>query len=77
MFTAVITATDPGNDMPRVTPLESPTQITDPVCGMTVDIEQAFSKIEHSGKAYYFCSESCFTRFVAEPEMYASLRVDD
>ena len=57
-------------------PLEPPMQVTDPVCGMTVDVERAFTKVEHSGRTYHFCSESCFTRFVAEPEKYASLRMD-
>jgi uncharacterized protein len=38
---------------------------TDPVCGMKVDKERA-RRIEHDGRTYYFCSEHCMGRFLAE-----------
>jgi uncharacterized membrane protein YraQ (UPF0718 family)/YHS domain-containing protein len=38
---------------------------TDPVCGMKVDRERAL-RLEHDGKTYYFCSEHCMNRFLAE-----------
>ncbi|MCF7797696.1 MAG: heavy metal translocating P-type ATPase [Lentisphaeria bacterium] len=45
-------------------------QATDPVCGMTVDQEEAFSTVFKS-TTYYFCSEHCLHKFQAEPEKYA------
>ena len=53
-------------------PKEPPMKVTDPVCGMTLDAEQAVAKVEHAGKTYHFCSEACHKRFVAEPGKYAS-----
>ncbi|MDT0619824.1 MAG: heavy metal translocating P-type ATPase [Salinisphaeraceae bacterium] len=41
---------------------------TDPVCGMTVDPEQALSH-EHAGETYHFCSARCRDKFAADPEM--------
>lgn len=43
----------------------------DPVCGMEVDEKKANSKIENDGKTYYFCSETCQSKFKAEPARYA------
>jgi P-type Cu+ transporter len=42
----------------------------DPICGMTVDPAKAAAKIEHSGKAYYFCSHSCAKRFDQAPREF-------
>lgn len=44
------------------------TQITatDPVCGMTVNPSDSLSS-QHEGKAYYFCSAGCQTKFEADP----------
>lgn len=44
-------------------------QAKDPVCGMMVDVSKAVSQI-HNGTTYYFCSESCKEKFVAEPIRY-------
>jgi Cu+-exporting ATPase len=44
---------------------------TDPVCGMTVDIESAASA-SHRGETYYFCREGCRDKFLADPEHYLS-----
>jgi Cu+-exporting ATPase len=44
----------------------------DPVCGMTVDPATAAGKVEHAGTAYYFCSDHCRTRFLAEPSRYVA-----
>jgi len=59
----------------------------DPVCGMTVDPAKARGgSAEHAGTTYYFCSEGCRKKFVADPEgvlkagpkgMYAETRADD
>ena len=34
----------------------------DPVCGMRIDSEEAAGTIEHGGKTYYFCSQTCYRR---------------
>ncbi|MAA73241.1 MAG: copper-translocating P-type ATPase [Salinisphaeraceae bacterium] len=39
----------------------------DPVCGMTVDPEQALSHA-HAGETYHFCSTRCRDKFAADPE---------
>jgi YHS domain-containing protein len=41
--------------------------VTDPVCGMRIDAEDAAATVEHDGKTYYFCSETCRDVFVADP----------
>src|SRR5438128_2568323 len=41
----------------------------DPVCEMTVDPRTARSA-EYDGKTYYFCSEGCRTKFLADPAKY-------
>ena len=44
--------------------------VKDPVCGMTVDPHTASHRAEHAGKAYYFCSAGCRSKFIAEPIRY-------
>ncbi|MGO2632887.1 MAG: HAD-IC family P-type ATPase, partial [Galactobacter sp.] len=44
--------------------------VTDPVCGMTLDPAQAAASEDVNGQTYYFCSESCHTKFLAQPERY-------
>ncbi|RUU45884.1 heavy metal translocating P-type ATPase [Mesorhizobium sp. M6A.T.Ce.TU.002.03.1.1] len=44
--------------------------IRDPVCGMTVDPAAGKPTAEHGGHRYHFCSESCRSKFAAEPEKY-------
>jgi P-type Cu+ transporter len=44
---------------------------TDPVCGMRVDTEDAPATAEYDGKTYYFCSQACHDRFVADPASFA------
>ena len=46
------------------------TEVLDPVCGMTITPESAVGHVEHRGKTYYFCNESCLERFRAEPEAF-------
>ncbi|BDG06104.1 efflux RND transporter periplasmic adaptor subunit [Anaeromyxobacter oryzae] len=48
---------------------------TDPVCGMEVDEARARAAgnvVEHDGKRWSFCSETCRTRFQATPERWAT-----
>jgi Cu+-exporting ATPase len=44
--------------------------LKDPVCGMTVT-EQSRHTLEHEGRAYYFCSAGCKTKFAGDPAKYA------
>jgi Cu+-exporting ATPase len=43
------------------------TLVNDPVCGMDVDPRTAKHRAEHEGHPYYFCSDGCRTKFVANP----------
>jgi len=45
----------------------------DPVCGMTVDLEQARAKglvREYGGREYGFCGKGCFLEFGDDPEAF-------
>jgi Cu+-exporting ATPase len=45
----------------------------DPVCGMTVDVEQARTKglvSTHEGREYVFCGKGCFLEFGDDPETF-------
>ena len=43
----------------------------DPVCGMSVDPGQGYSKI-HQGREYRFCSRKCLDKFDADPQQFVS-----
>jgi Cu2+-exporting ATPase len=45
---------------------------TDPVCGMPVEPEKAYSKVEHEGYVIYFCSGNCEEQFKRNPKEYLS-----
>ena len=45
--------------------------VTDPVCKMQIDEHKAAGKSEYNGKTYYFCAQSCKTKFDANPQQYA------
>ncbi len=47
----------------------TPRSAIDPVCGMTVSAEDAPSH-EFEGKAYFFCSEGCRSRFKENPQSF-------
>ena len=45
----------------------------DPVCGMTVDMDQARTKglvREHGGREYGFCGKGCFLEFRDDPATF-------
>lgn len=44
--------------------------VTDPVCGMRIDSDDAVDYAEHDGTTYYFCSQVCHDAFVADPDSY-------
>jgi YHS domain-containing protein len=45
--------------------------VKDPVCGMMIDEGKAAGTATHDGRTYYFCSESCRTKFQQDPRHYA------
>ncbi|MGN6100181.1 MAG: heavy metal translocating P-type ATPase [Devosia sp.] len=51
-------------------PADSAGAAVDRVCGMTVDPQKARWTAVHDGETYYFCSEGCRDRFVADPATY-------
>jgi P-type Cu+ transporter len=51
-------------------------QVRDPVCGMAVDLAKTKHKSEHAGAPYYFCSNGCREKFVAEPARYLKAKSD-
>nr|WP_026986033.1 heavy metal translocating P-type ATPase [Fodinicurvata fenggangensis] len=48
----------------------SGSDVTDPVCGMSVNPETAKHSASHQGTAYFFCSARCREKFQAAPEDY-------
>ena len=44
----------------------------DPVCGMKVSPEEAYSKVEYEGYVIYFCSKNCEEEFKKNPQKYLS-----
>ncbi len=44
--------------------------VTDPVCGMQIQPEQAAGQSTHEGQTYYFCSAGCKNKFDANPAQY-------
>jgi len=44
--------------------------VTDPVCGMELEPESAYSKIEYEGHVAYFCSHNCEEKFKKDPKKY-------
>jgi YHS domain-containing protein len=51
-------------------------QVTDPVCNMTIDSNEAASREAWKGQTYYFCSKSCQEKFRASPDRFAT-KADD
>jgi YHS domain-containing protein len=49
------------------TPMAS--QARDPVCGVIVDTDKR--RVEYKEADYYFCSDTCRSRFKEHPEDYA------
>jgi Cu+-exporting ATPase len=50
----------------------APHLVNEVVCGMTIDADTTPHHAEYQGKAYYFCSASCWTKFIADPDRYLS-----
>jgi len=58
------------NESPAAAPTAAPVLALDPVCGMSVDPATAKWTAEVEGKTWYFCSEGCRNKFVADPAAY-------
>jgi adenylate cyclase len=50
--------------------------MTDPVCGMRIDPEDAAATAQREGTTYYFCSEACRERFEADPSAWQAAGMD-
>ena len=48
--------------------------MTDPVCGMQIDPDDAAGSEEYQGTTYHFCSRHCVEKFNADPEKYLGAR---
>src|SRR3954465_9696226 len=42
----------------------------DPVCGMTIEEEDAVGTHRHEGVSYYFCNPGCLERFREDPNAF-------
>ncbi len=49
---------------------ESGNRVKDPVCGMMVDPAAGKPHMTYKGHEYHFCSDSCHSKFKADPEKY-------
>jgi len=54
----------------RGVPTAAPREAVDPVCGMTVFIDQAKYHAVHDGTDYWFCAPGCLRAFEADPTAY-------
>ena len=52
----------------------APAEVLDPVCGMTISPDDAVGHIDHKGRTYYFCSQSCLDQFRANPDAFLADR---
>ena len=59
-------------ETPAATEEDPMAMVTDPVCGMRIDSDDAAATAEYEGKTYYFCSQVCHEAFVADPASYAA-----
>ncbi|MEM1584450.1 MAG: copper-translocating P-type ATPase [Nitrososphaerota archaeon] len=50
--------------------MEKKRLVTDPVCGMKIDPDTAYSKVEYGGRVIYFCSRTCEEEFKKKPKKY-------
>lgn len=45
--------------------------VTDPVCGMRIEADEARASLRYEGRDYHFCSVGCWVEFERHPEEYA------
>ena len=58
------------NDMEPVNQNAHEHRVKDPVCGMSVDPQNAAGVYEYKGQTYFFCSIGCGEKFKADPERF-------
>ena len=46
--------------------------VTDPVCGMQIEPDDAAGTAAYKGTTYYFCSQLCLDAFEADPSAYVT-----
>jgi YHS domain-containing protein len=46
--------------------------VTDPVCGMQIEPDDAAGAVDYRGTTYFFCSQACHDAFEADPASYVS-----
>ena len=51
-------------------PSHAPTEVTDPVCGMTIAPEESVGQVDYKGQTYYFCAQSCLEQFRSDPDRF-------
>jgi len=44
--------------------------VKDPVCGMNIEESSAAAQEKYQGTTLYFCSDSCHSKFQANPGQY-------
>jgi putative ABC transport system ATP-binding protein len=47
----------------------------DPVCGMSVDIEQAPATAKYDGQIFFFCARGCRDEFLEMPQRFLRERI--
>lgn len=57
--------------------IDSQDAVPDPVCGMKVAPADAAASHAYAGTTYYFCSDHCHERFVADPSRYVGESVGE
>ena len=59
-------------DPSEVLTVSEPAEVTDPVCGMSIDPATAAAHLAHDGHDVAFCSLGCRDRFAADPSAFTS-----
>jgi putative ABC transport system ATP-binding protein len=47
--------------------------VSDPVCGMSIEVEAARASVEYEGRTYYFCSRGCSWEFQQDPPAFVNV----
>jgi len=58
--------------LPVLAPGQSSKKAVDPVCGMTVSIDETTPSLDHEDRKYYFCRPECLARFRENPDQFTS-----
>lgn len=45
--------------------------VKDPVCGMSIEVDDSTLRSDWQGQTYYFCATACKEKFDGAPEQYA------